>query len=150
MANEQVPMIEFGSSHANDRPLGRSIWRGVKCKCPNCGDGQLFRKFIKPVNRCEICREDYTHQRADDLPAYLVVMIIGHVMVGGYLGAEFLFTLSSWQHLAIWVPVSVFGALALLQPVKGGVIGLQWALRMHGFSGDDDQPEDVLPLPGKS
>jgi uncharacterized protein (DUF983 family) len=150
MASEPIPVIEFGAPQALDRPLGKSIWRGVKCRCPNCGDGRLFRKFIKPVDHCQHCGEDFRPQRADDLPAYLVVMIIGHVMVGGYLGAELLFTLTSWEHLAIWVPVSVLGALALLQPVKGGVIGLQWALRMHGFSGHDDEPEDVLPLSGKS
>jgi uncharacterized protein (DUF983 family) len=145
MANKPVPAIEFGESRVSARPLGRSIWRGMKCKCPNCGDGQLFRSFIKPVESCEICNEDFRPQRADDLPAYLVIMIIGHVMVAGYLGAELMFTLSSWAHLAIWVPVSVFGALGLLQPVKGGVIGLQWALRMHGFGGQEDRPEDVLP-----
>jgi uncharacterized protein (DUF983 family) len=140
-----VPVLEFRSAPVDDRPLGRSIGRGTKCRCPNCGEGRLFRKFIKPVDQCEVCHEDYTHQRADDLPAYIVVLIIGHVMVGGFLGAELMFALSSWQHLAIWVPVSVLGALALLQPVKGGVIGLQWALRMHGFGGRDDQPEDHLP-----
>jgi uncharacterized protein (DUF983 family) len=149
MASEPAPMIEFGASDLHDRPLGRSVWRGVKCRCPNCGEGRLFRKFIKPVDNCESCGENFRPQRADDLPAYLVIMIVGHIMVGGYLGTELLFTLSSWQHLAIWVPVSVLAAFALLQPVKGGVISLQWALRMHGFSGQDDQPEDVLPLSEK-
>ena len=49
-------------------------------------------------------------------------------------------------HLAIWMPITIFGSLALMQPVKGGVIGLQWALRMHGFGGHEDEPQDVLPL----
>jgi uncharacterized protein (DUF983 family) len=150
MASEPVPVIEFGGSQASDRSLGRSIWRGLKCKCAKCGTGRLFYKFIKPVDRCDRCNEDFRPERADDLPAYLVIMVIGHITVGGYLGTELLFTLASWQHLAIWVPVSVLGALALLQPVKGGVIGLQWALRMHGFGGHEDQPEDVLPLSEKS
>ncbi len=140
-----VPVLKFQSAPAHDRPLGRSIWRGTKCRCPNCADGRLFRKFIKPVDHCQVCSEDSRPQRADDLPAYIVVLIIGHVMVGGFLGAEVLFSLSSWQHLAIWVPVSVLGALTLLQPVKGGVIGLQWALRMHGFGEHDDSPADFLP-----
>jgi uncharacterized protein (DUF983 family) len=146
MESKAAPVIEYGSSALPERPLGESIWRGVKCKCPNCGEGRLFRKFIKPVDHCEECGEDYRPQRADDLPAYLVIMIIGHIMVGGYLGAELMFTMSSWAHLAIWTPVSVLGALLILQPVKGGVIGLQWAVRMHGFGGHDDQPEDSLPL----
>ncbi len=141
-----VPVLEFQSTPLNDRPLGRSIWRGTKCRCPGCGEGRLFRKFIKPVDQCDVCGEDYTHQRADDLPAYIVVLIVGHFMVGGFLGAEMLWPLSNSAHLAIWIPFALLASVALLQPVKGAVIGLQWALRMHGFSGQDDGPADVLPM----
>lgn len=144
MESKLTQVLEFGHTALEERILGRSIWRGVKCQCPKCAQGRLFRAYIKPVEHCENCGEDFRPQRADDLPAYIVVLIIGHVMVGGYLGAELMFNLPSWAHLAIWVPVSVLGALALLQPVKGGVIGLQWALRMHGFGGQDDKPEDYL------
>jgi hypothetical protein len=28
-----------------------------------------------------------------------------------------------------------------MQPLKGAVIGFQWANRMHGFGGEDDMPE---------
>jgi uncharacterized protein (DUF983 family) len=145
LENDAARILEFGSASGHERPLGQSVWRGVKCTCPNCGEGRLFGKFIKPVDHCAACGEDFRPQRADDLPAYIVALIIGHVMVGGFLAAEVMFELSSWAHLAIWVPVSVLGAIALLQPVKGGVIGLQWALRMHGFGGHDDSPADILP-----
>jgi len=90
------------------------------------------------VDACEVCGEEMKHHRADDLPAYLVVMIVGHVVVGAFLGAEMMFKLSTWQHLAIWGPLTLVMALALLQPVKGAVVGLQWALYMHGFGGNDD------------
>jgi uncharacterized protein (DUF983 family) len=143
-----VPILEFQSAPASDRQVGRSIWRGTKCRCPNCGEGRLFRTFIKPVDRCDVCGEDYTHQRADDLPAYIVVVIVGHMIVGGFLSAEMLWSLSSWAHLAIWTPFTIIASLAMLQPVKGGVIGLQWALRMHGFGGQEDGPEDYLPPDG--
>ena len=141
-----VPVLEFQSAPVSYRPLGRSIWRGTKCRCPHCGEGKLFRAFIKPVEACAACGEDYTHQRADDLPAYIVVLIVGHFMVGGFLGTEMLWPLSNSAHLAIWIPFALLASVALLQPVKGAVIGLQWALRMHGFSGHDDGPADVLPM----
>jgi uncharacterized protein (DUF983 family) len=140
-----VPVLEFQSAHASDRSLGRSIRRGFRCLCPHCGTGGLFRKFIKPVDNCAVCGEDYTPQRADDLPAYIVVVIVGHIMVGGFLATEMLLSLPNWAHLAIWMPFTILASLALLQPVKGAVIGLQWALRMHGFSGHEDGPADVLP-----
>jgi uncharacterized protein (DUF983 family) len=143
-----VPVLEIQSAPANDRSLGRSIRRGMYGKCPHCGEGKLFRKFITPVDACAACGEDYTHQRADDLPAYIVVLIVGHITVGAFLGAEMMWSLSAMTHLAIWTPVTVLASLALLQPVKGGVIGLQWALKMHGFSGHADGPADVLPLEG--
>jgi uncharacterized protein (DUF983 family) len=83
------------------------------------------------------------HQRADDLPPYLVIFVVGHIMVGGYLLAEQYLTLNSWQYLAILVPITLVMALALMQPVKGAVIGLQWANRMHGFGGEEDLPEEL-------
>jgi uncharacterized protein (DUF983 family) len=81
------------------------------------------------------------HHRADDLPAYLVIVIVGHVVVGAFMGIEMTSQLSMWQHLAIWVPLTIVLALALLTPVKGAVVGLQWALLMHGFGGQDDAIE---------
>ena len=118
--------------------------RGLRGACPHCGDGALFGKYIKPVETCAVCSEDYTPQRADDLPAYLVVMIVGHIVLAGFLATELLFNIPVWMHLAIWMPATIIATLALLQPVKGAVIGLQWALRMHGFGGEDDRPEDIL------
>lgn len=138
--NEQV---FGGEAHSGRpaRPLWRSILRGFLGVCPNCGEGRLFRAFLKPVDTCEACGEDISHQRADDLPAYLVITIVGHVVLGGFLAAELMTSWSSWQHLAVWVPLTLILSLALLQPVKGAVIGWQWALYMHGFGGKDDTVE---------
>ena len=119
------------------RPLWQSIKRGFLCKCPRCGDGKLFKAFAKTVDHCAVCGEDLHHHRADDLPAYLVITIVGHIVLGAFLSVELLTEWSSWQHLAIWVPMTLVLSIALLQPVKGAVIGLQWANYMHGFGGAD-------------
>ena len=63
--------------------LPKALWRGFTMKCPNCGQGHLFGRFLKVVDSCEVCGEDYTPQRADDLPAYLVIAIVGHLVVPG-------------------------------------------------------------------
>lgn len=125
-----------------ERPLMRAIGRGLLRKCPHCGEGHLFRAFLKPVDRCERCGEEMHHQRADDLPPYLTIFIVGHIVVGGYMFGERFLELSSWQHLAIWVPITLVMTFAMMQPLKGGVIGLQWANRMHGFGGETDEPAD--------
>ncbi|TKT76826.1 DUF983 domain-containing protein [Aquamicrobium sp. LC103] len=124
-----------------ERPLMQSMWRGFLGRCPHCGEGRLFSSFLKVSNACDSCGEEYHHHRADDLPAYLVIFIVGHIVVGAFMGVETMVSLSTWQHLAIWVPLTLVGTLALLQPVKGAVVGLQWALRMHGFSGEEDALE---------
>ena len=125
---------------SRERPVGRSIKRGLLSRCPACGTGRLFRAYVKPVDHCAACGEDYTHQRADDLPPYLVITIVGHIVVGGDRGTDLIWPLTTWQHLAIWVPITLILSLLLLQPVKGGAIGLQWALKMHGFG---DTPEET-------
>lgn len=131
--------LRFGSDGADvgrERPTGRAIKRGFLNRCPACGGGRLFRAYVKAVDHCAACGEDLSHQRADDLPPYLVITIVGHVVLGGYMATDLTFPLTTWQHLAIWAPITLILSLALLQPIKGGVIGLQWALRMHGFAGE--------------
>jgi uncharacterized protein (DUF983 family) len=134
----------FGGEHHTGRaarPLWPAIKRGLLGKCPNCGEGKLFASFVKTVDHCEVCGEDIHHHRADDLPAYLVVVIVGHIVVGAFMGVEATTNLSLLQHLLIWIPATIASALVLLRPIKGAVVGLQWALYMHGFSGDDDRLE---------
>jgi uncharacterized protein (DUF983 family) len=142
MQLERQQPITFGGDQQVERPIGRSIKRGLLGRCPKCGDGRLFRAFLKPVDECAVCGEDLHHQRADDLPAYIVIVIVGHVLMTGYLLTDMLFPASPWIHLAIWAPLAVLAALVTIQPIKGGVIGLQWACRMHGFGGHDDDTVD--------
>ena len=134
--------IRYGGSDESERPVGRSISRGMLNRCPRCGTGKLFQAFLKPVDHCAVCGEEIFHQRADDLPPYLVILVLGHVVVGGYMLTDTAFNLPMWVHLAIWAPITVITALAIIQPIKGGVIGLQWALRMHGFGGHNDSPDE--------
>jgi uncharacterized protein (DUF983 family) len=113
--------------------LSKAMWRGFTTKCPNCGRGHLFRSFLKVVDRCDVCREDYTPQRADDFPAYLVIIVVGHVVVPALLTVEVAFAPPAWLQTLIWVPVTGLAALSLLQPTKGAIVGLQWHSGMHGF-----------------
>lgn len=142
-ANQTDVTLQFGGSASGaERPLGRSVKRGMLNRCPNCGEGKLFRAYLKVVDNCASCGEDYHHHRADDLPAYLVILILGHVLVGGFMATDLVFVLPGWVHFAIWAPIGVISSLLCLQPIKGGVVGLQWALRMHGFGGDHEEAHD--------
>jgi len=121
----------------------RNVWlalkRGFRGRCPRCGEGKLFRAFLKVDHACSVCGQDFTAHRADDLPAYLVIIIVGHIVVPLALMIETEYSPPVALQLAIYVPLTLIISLMLLQPVKGAVVGLQWALRMHGF--DEQNPE---------
>lgn len=118
-------------------PPKRDLWsalrRGLAGRCPNCGEGKLFCAFLKVANQCSACGQDFTPHRADDLPAYLVIIIVGHIVVPGILWIETEYAPPVALQLAIYLPFTLIASLLLLQPVKGAVVGLQWAFRMHGF-----------------
>lgn len=107
--------------------------RSVCGRCPNCGEGHLFRAFLKVADRCEVCGEEFHHHRADDFPAYLVIVIVGHIVVPLVLHVETAYAPAYWVHAALWLPLTIGLSLALLQPVKGAVVALQWFSGMHGF-----------------
>jgi uncharacterized protein (DUF983 family) len=132
------------SDSVGKRDLWAAMKRGFRGRCPRCGEGKLFRAFLKVENNCSACGLDFTPHRADDLPAYLVIVIVGHIVVPTALLTEKSFSPPVWLQLAIYLPFTLIASLALLQPVKGTVVGLQWALRMHGF--DDNPPEGIPPV----
>jgi uncharacterized protein (DUF983 family) len=111
----------------------QAIFRGVRGKCPNCGRGRMFSSFLKVADRCDVCGEELFHQRADDFPAYLVIILVGHIVVPLVLLVETEYAPPMWFGLAVWGPLTVGLALALIQPVKGAVVAIQWYGQMHGF-----------------
>nr|AID69678.1 uncharacterized protein [uncultured organism] len=132
---------------ADPRPAGPAIRKGLLSRCPKCGQGKLFKAYLKPVDACGVCGEEMFHHRADDFPPYLAIFIVGHIVVAGFMATNSWLVLEDWQQLAIWIPITIVLCLALLQPLKGGVIGLQWAFRMHGFSGTPDEDAFAVALP---
>lgn len=122
------------STHSTpDRDWKEAMIRGARCRCPNCGEGRMFRSFLKTTPACETCGEDLTHHRADDMPPYVTIMIVGHIIVPLILLAERLAEWPTSWHLALWPTLTVILTLSIMQPVKGALIAYQWALRMHGF-----------------
>ncbi len=123
---------EFETPHA-DRPAWPAIRKGVAGTCPRCGEGALFESYLKLNATCAHCREDLSHARADDGPAYLSILVTAKVM-----GTAMLATYEAFQPPA-WVMATVFSigvvamALYLLPKFKGMIVGIQWAKRMNGF-----------------
>ena len=121
--------------------LMHDLSRGFACKCPKCGEGKLFARFLKTKDRCEVCGEEFHHHRADDFPAYVVILILGHVMVTYALWLEEAFAPPMWVHIATTLPLCAALSLLLLQPIKGAIIALQWRIGMHGFKASKEKRE---------
>lgn len=121
----------------SERKLFPAIMRGLACRCPNCGKGTIFRAFLKTNDTCPACGEELFHHRADDLPPYIGILVVGHVIVGLMLHLEMAWHIPPMTYLMWLIPVAILLPIAILQPTKGAVIGLQWAARMHGFGGED-------------
>ena len=126
-------MIEASDPARPPRHFTRALWRGFSLRCPSCGTGQLFSRYLKVRDHCPACGEALYHHRADDAPAYFTILIVAHFVVGGALALERGLSPPTWVQLVIWLPLTLFACLALLPRVKGALVALQWALYMHGF-----------------
>jgi uncharacterized protein (DUF983 family) len=93
----------------------------------------MFRRYLKVWDACPNCGEALHHHRADDAPPYFTILVVGHVVIGGVLALERAYAPPGWVHAALWLPLTLILTLVLLSRVKGALIGLQWALYMHGF-----------------
>ena len=131
------------------RSVGLSLRRGVAGKCPACGRGSMYTRYLKVADSCSACSEELHHHRADDAPAYFNILIVGHLVVAGVMMVEEYFRPNYWVHALMWIPLTIGLSLWLLPRVKGALVGLQWALRMHGFGGSDsDDPAAPQSEPG--
>ena len=127
-------MSEAHTTAARERPLGLAVKRGLAGRCPRCGEGRLFRAYLKVNDACPVCGEDFTPQRADDAPAYITILIVGHFVVAGVVAAEDIWPNSPvLVDAVVWAALAVALSLLILPRVKGALIGYQWAVRMHGF-----------------
>jgi uncharacterized protein (DUF983 family) len=115
--------------------------RGFMGRCPNCDQGRIFGGYLKVNESCATCGEQLHHHRADDAPPYFTILIVGHVIGGLMLAVEeHNDTLPIWLHAIVWPILTLVMSLLLLPRIKGALIGLQWALRMHGFADEPSLP----------
>jgi uncharacterized protein (DUF983 family) len=94
----------------------------------------MFVRFLQVARECDVCGEPFYHHRADDLPAYLVLLFVGHFIVTLLLAVDSAYAPPYWVEFAIWIPLTLLLSLGLLQPVKGAVVAMQWQMGMHGFT----------------
>jgi len=122
---------------AEDRALWPALRRGFRRKCPNCGTGPMMAGYLKVRDSCTVCRQELSHHRADDGPAYLTILIVGHLMAPLLHVAFTAFRPEPLVLFTVFAIGCVTLSLYLLPRLKGAVVGFQWARFMHGFGEGD-------------
>jgi uncharacterized protein (DUF983 family) len=102
------------------------IGRGLRGRCPRCGEGKLFQGFLTLRPRCEHCGLNFDFADAGDGPAVFVILIGGFIVVFAALATEILYRPPYWVHAALWLPLILVVTLAPLRPIKGLLIALQY------------------------
>lgn len=125
--------VEPNPAERDERELKSAMMRGWRRRCPHCGAGPMLSGYLKVRDSCAVCGEDLSHHRADDGPAYLTILIVGHLMAP-ILGWVFMeFRPEPLVLFSIFAVGCVALSLYLLPRLKGAIVGFQWAKRMHGF-----------------
>lgn len=131
----------FETIESEERPVWRSMTRGWRRRCPSCGNGPMMDGYLKVRDDCPVCEEELHHQRADDGPAYLTILVVAHI-VGIFLGTIYVVASPDPVLVAIGLSIAVVAlSLYFLPRLKGMLVGIQWAKRMGGFGdGKPHQP----------
>jgi uncharacterized protein (DUF983 family) len=110
----------------SDAPIWPSVMRGLRGRCPQCGEGRLFAGFLSLRPKCESCGLDYRFADSGDGPAIFVILGAGFVVVFAALIVEVLYRPPFWLHAALWLPLVLLTTLAPLRVIKGLLIALQY------------------------
>jgi uncharacterized protein (DUF983 family) len=102
------------------------IGRGLRGRCPRCGEGHLFQGFLTLRPACERCGLDYSFADAGDGPAVFVILLGGFIVVFAAMVVEFMYQPPYWVHAALWIPLILLFTLGPLRPIKGLLIALQY------------------------
>lgn len=112
----------------NEKSKRVGILRGLKCRCPNCGETPLFKGFLTVRTPCDVCGIDNTKFLSDDLPPYLTIAVVGHIVIPAFIWTDYALVPALWLEAAIWLPATTLLSLVLLPRFKGASIGFAWSV----------------------
>jgi len=108
----------------NQVPMKLAARRAILGRCPCCGEGKLFRAYLKQVDNCSVCGEAFGHIRADDAAPWLTLILVGHIFVPVMLLFVASSTLPAWESSILWSVVFMIACLAILPRAKGLFIAI--------------------------
>ncbi|GHD58530.1 hypothetical protein GCM10017083_41630 [Thalassobaculum fulvum] len=134
------PLMTVAEPEA-DRSVLQAVARGALGRCPACGEGRVLEGYLKATSGCSACGESYDHLRADDMPPWMTILIVGHIVVPLLLMVEQIWHPDMWLQMAVWPVVTLALLLLFLPRCKGAALGLLWATR----AGQQEEPAESEP-----
>lgn len=128
----------------NSSPPLSPVAAGLRCRCPRCGKGRLFKGAfsLDIVERCDVCGLGLRFVDPGDGPAVFAIMLLGGLILGGALWVEFRFNPPLWAHVVLWLPITAVVAFGLLRPLKGVLVALQYHHKAEQGRLDDAKPPE--------
>ena len=111
---------------------------GLTFKCPNCGKGKLYSRYLKITDNCDVCGVKLGELDTGDGPAVFVMLVVGFAVVGLALVVEVKYSPPLWMHMALWTPLILGGSLSMLPLLKSMMFAAQYRTR----AGEDVATED--------
>lgn len=118
------------------RSIPAVLLSGMLKKCPKCGKGNIYSKYLKINNHCQLCNEELHSYRTDDFGPWLSIIMGGHIIVPLVLSVEQNYALDLWLQAIIWIPLTILTVLFLLPISKSICLSILWRLKMKNIESD--------------
>ena len=131
--------------------------RGVTGRCPRCGKGRLFERYLKTAAHCSICSEPFDHLPADDMPPWMTILLVGLIIIPAMVYINLQFETKTYIQLCLWIPLALILTLFLLPRCKGLILAILWIQKSLSSNNSSEfqyekgsAEEDEKFIPGKT
>lgn len=128
MTSENNAKSDSVTSESTKLSSRRSLFAGLRQKCPNCGKGNMFRSYLKLQDNCPHCNESLGEFRADDGPAWLAMFLSGHIIIPALFYMEANQQFPIWQEILILIALACTSVYFLLPRAKGLFVAMLWLM----------------------
>jgi uncharacterized protein (DUF983 family) len=111
-------------------PRLRSVlWRGLRCKCPRCGNGPLFRRWIITYERCSSCNLLFQRNYGD---TWIFLLILDRIpILFGIAAIYFGFRATNWIGATLFTIALAAPLVATMRNRQGLALALDYLSRVY-------------------
>ncbi len=111
--------------------LKAALSRGLRRKCPHCGKGRLFSGYLKQVEHCAECGEALGAIKAEDGPAWLTILVVGHLLAPMLLIIIPNTLWPDWWKVVLLPLLALLLSMGIMPHAKGVFIAVLWRMQFN-------------------